>query len=480
LQDRQFQQWRHSDHSSILWIKGDPGKGKTMLLCGIVDELERSDTKVPILSYFLCQATDRRLDNATAVLRGLIFMFVQQQPFLVSHIQAEYEIAGKSLFEGPNAWCALVKILQSMFDDKRLDGAYVVVDALDECSTGQRKLLNFILITSSTYPRIHWLVSSRNWAQIENVLSGSTQAIELSLELNEDTISAAVKTYISIKVQELTRQNKYNEDERQDVKSFLESNAQDTFLWAALIFRELLEVDGWEVKGVLEKMPSGLGPLYARMMQHISSSGRARLCKEVLAVASVALRPLTLEEMSACVTGGPPILSHPKAWEDIVKSCGSFLTLRDNVIQFVHQSAKDFLVGHATHEIYPSGVERSHYDIFERSLNTLMNTLDRDMYSLEDPAFSMEDLNSTPFPDPLATARYSCVYWVEHLVKSNTLSNSTALQIGGIVGRFLRTYYLYWLEASSLIRSMPEAQVSISRLETLLRNEVRPQFLSNG
>ena len=323
-------------------------------------------------------------------------------------------------------------------------------------------------------------MSSRNWAQIENVLSGSTQAIELSLELNEDTISAAVKIYISIKVQELTRQNQYNEDERQGVKSFLESNAQDTFLWAALIFRELLEVNGWEVKGVLEKTPSGLEPLYTRMMQHISSSRRASLCKEVLAVASVALRPLTLDEMSSCVTGGPPIQSHPKAWEDIVKSCGSFLTLRDNVIQFVHQSAKDFLVGHATHEIYPSGVERSHYDIFERSLNTLMNTLHRDMYSLEHPAFSIEDLNSTPLPDPLGTARYSCVYWVEHLVKSNTLSNNTALQNGGIVSRFLRAYYLYWLEASSLIRSMPEAQVSISRLESLLCDEVRPQFLSNG
>ena len=125
-----------------------------MLLCGVVDELERSDTEVPILSYFFCQATDRRLDNATAVLRGLIFVFVQQQPFLVSYIQAEYEIAGKSLFEGPNAWCALVNILQSMFDDKRLEGACIVVDALDECSTDQRKLLNFILTTSSTYPRI--------------------------------------------------------------------------------------------------------------------------------------------------------------------------------------------------------------------------------------------------------------------------------------------------------------------------------------
>ncbi|KAH7112761.1 hypothetical protein B0J13DRAFT_488823, partial [Dactylonectria estremocensis] len=34
-----FQQWRHNSQGQLLWIKGDPGKGKTMLLCGIIDEL---------------------------------------------------------------------------------------------------------------------------------------------------------------------------------------------------------------------------------------------------------------------------------------------------------------------------------------------------------------------------------------------------------------------------------------------------------
>jgi hypothetical protein len=38
----------------LLWIKGDPGKGKTMLLCGIVNELEKSRTKKDLLSYFFC------------------------------------------------------------------------------------------------------------------------------------------------------------------------------------------------------------------------------------------------------------------------------------------------------------------------------------------------------------------------------------------------------------------------------------------
>lgn len=57
LENSDFQRWRDERQSRLLWIKGDPGKGKTMLLCGIVDELEKT-AKMDLLSYFFCQATD--------------------------------------------------------------------------------------------------------------------------------------------------------------------------------------------------------------------------------------------------------------------------------------------------------------------------------------------------------------------------------------------------------------------------------------
>jgi hypothetical protein len=37
LDDASFQQWRTQDASRLLWIKGDPGKGKTMMTMGLVD-----------------------------------------------------------------------------------------------------------------------------------------------------------------------------------------------------------------------------------------------------------------------------------------------------------------------------------------------------------------------------------------------------------------------------------------------------------
>ncbi|KKF93514.1 Vegetative incompatibility protein HET-E-1 [Ceratocystis platani] len=67
LSHKSFQQFLNDSESPILWIKGDPGKGKTMLLCGIIDELKRANQTS--LSYFFCQATNDRLNTATSVLR---------------------------------------------------------------------------------------------------------------------------------------------------------------------------------------------------------------------------------------------------------------------------------------------------------------------------------------------------------------------------------------------------------------------------
>lgn len=33
-----FKRWRYGQQGRLVWIKGDPRKGKTTLLCGIIDD----------------------------------------------------------------------------------------------------------------------------------------------------------------------------------------------------------------------------------------------------------------------------------------------------------------------------------------------------------------------------------------------------------------------------------------------------------
>ncbi|WAO96039.1 NACHT domain-containing protein [Fusarium falciforme] len=473
LNNDDFQQWRNDEQSRLLWIKGDPGKGKTMLLCGIIDELSPStklkDPKAPaLLSYFFCQGTDSRINAATAVLRGLIYLLVGQQPSLIRHVQKKYDHAGKGLFEDENAWWALSEIFANILQDPNLNSAFLTIDALDECITDLPQLLDLIVEKSSESPRVKWIVSSRNWPNIEERLETAGHKVRLCLELNEKSISNAVSIYIKHKVDQLARLKNYNPKTRDAVQHHLSSNANDTFLWVALACQGLEKIPRWNTLAKLEAFPPGLDSLYQRMMVQIRSSDNSDLCIGILALLTIVYRPITLHELTSFVDILEDISDDLGSLVEVIGLCGSFLTLRDHTIYFVHQSAKEFLLTKASNEMFSSGMD--HYTAFSRSLLVMSRSLRRDMYDLHHPGASIDEIRQ-PEPDPLAPARYSCTYWVDHL--SDAISHRTWMPIDdlhddGRVHQFLSKKYLYWLEALSLLRDIPGGVVAMTKLETLL------------
>jgi hypothetical protein len=469
LENPDFQRWRDDQQSRVLWIKGDPGKGKTMLLCGIVNELKESIASTALLTYFFCQATDSRINNVTAILRGLLYLLIRQQPSLVSYIRKKYDYAGKALFEDTNARVVLSEVLTDVLQDPNLDGTYLIVDALDECATGLPELLDFIIQTACLSSRVKWIVSSRNWPNIEERLEKAGPKVKLSLELNAASVSAAVHFYIRHRVAQLALDKSYKEKEKSAVLAHLTSHANGTFLWVALVCQNLVNIPRWKVLAKLKAFPPGLDALYDQMMQHISISDDADLCKHILALIAVVYRPITLDELTCLGEKLEDMVDDLDSVRQIVGLCGSFLTIRGSTVYFVHQSAKEFLSTKAVNELFPSGIKEVHYAIFSRSLQVMSKTLRRDMYSLGTLRYPSDQIEQ-PNPDPLAALRYSCISWIDHLCDWNPSSSAhyrVALQDGGAVDSFLRNKYLYWLEALSLCKSMSKGIISMAKLEAL-------------
>ncbi|KAK6215747.1 vegetative incompatibility protein HET-E-1 [Colletotrichum tabaci] len=229
-----YQRWREGSDNRLLWIKGDPGKGKTMLLCGIIDELKKDGCDP---AYFFCQATDFRLNTATGVLRGLLYLLLIDQPSLVGRLRGKHDHAGKRLFEDANAWDVLCEMIMSILRDGTLPDVVLAIDALDECIMELPQLLDFIVKLSSTPVKI--IVTSRNWPEIEYGLAHNVQTPRICLELNERSVSTAVRHYISYKVNELARRKKYDDATRAQVHAYLTSKADGTFLWVALVYEQL-------------------------------------------------------------------------------------------------------------------------------------------------------------------------------------------------------------------------------------------------
>ena len=237
-----------------------------------------------------------------------------------------------------------------------------------------------------------------------------------------------------------------------------------------MVYQNLKEVEEWNIIKKLEAFPPSLDSLYERMMQQIRRSDNIDICKEILAVTTTIYRPITLQELVVLTKQLEDTTDNSKAIQNIISHYGSFLTLRDNTIYFVHQSTKDFLLAKASNDIFPLGQGEVHRAVFARSLQVISATLRRDMYSLHEPGYLIEKVE-LPRPDPLASSRYSCIYWVDHLYDRNLVSSavhSNDLQDGGSVDIFLRQKYLYWLEALSLCRSISNGVVLMAKLEGLI------------
>lgn len=469
LENQEFKQWRDHEGSQILWIQGDPGKGKTMLLCGIINELKIQ--KEAQLAYFFCQATDDRLSNSTSVLRGLISMLVKRQPSLLSHARKKYKEMDRAVFEGPNAWYAVSGILTDILQDGSLRKTYLIIDALDECLNGLPELLKFVVKKSP----VKWLVSSRNRPDIKERIEYASRTAShtkmLCLELNKDSVSAAVRTYIERKVSELKERKGYDEKTRKAVENHLSSNANHTFLWAALVCENLEGIDSSLTLSELDEFPPGLDEFYGEMMKRMCESKMANLYKRILAIIAVVYQPVTLQELSSLCEMPKGAANKPEFLRQIVSRCGSFLTVEKDVIYVVHQSAKDFLVDKRSNIIFPSGREDVHRDIFSRSIHVMNEGLYQNMYGILELGTSISQVKQRQ-PDPLAALRYPCIYWVDHLYdcssEPSTHDNETFGR-EGIVDSFLRVKYLYWLEAISLCRSMSKGALSVFRLQELIK-----------
>ena len=476
-----FRQWRDCDDVRLLWIKGDPGKGKTMLLITIVDELERrlkesEQQKPPVLSYFFCQGSNNDLNNATAVLRGIIYLVAVQYPPLVSHLRRRYDHAGSEVFQDANSFFALSEVLKSMLGDKSLTKAYLVVDALDECVADRERLLKLISDHAAALPHVKWIISSRNKREIEQHIKIDGLGMKLSLEIsqNAEQVSRAVDAYVDLKVSELqSLQDDY--DLRHRIRKTLQKKANDTFLWVALVVQELHRTNSWDMEEVIEEIPAELEGLYDRMMQQIQKLKKrnSEFCCVVLGIITAAYRPLYTAELG--ILSGLPrkIASNTNAIREIIALCGSFLTVKDGFVYVIHQSVKDYLSDKASGTIFPNGLSQTHRAIFSQSVQALSaRPLRRNIYCLSHPGMLLGEVE-TPNPDPLAGIQYSCVYWANHFcdiyLENSQFRDEDTQQDTETIYQFIEKHFLYWLETVAHLRSMSDGIASIRRLDSLLK-----------
>ncbi|CAG9947817.1 unnamed protein product [Clonostachys rosea f. rosea IK726] len=434
----EYERFRNDSNNRLLWVKGDPGKGKTMLL----------------------STQSKSLRCATAVLRTLIWRLCTSRPHLVSHVRKTYDSEGKDSFEDSAALFTLEEIMADILQDPGYAALTFVIDALDECTEDTIPDLIRIIISFSNSFKAKWIVSSRNWPMIEEQFQ-LAEKVKVPLELNQDSVSHAVNLLIDHKVSQLAKFKRYDPTTKADVLDFLRRKANDTFLWVALVCAELSKshVRSWNTMQLLKSIPAGLEKLYARMLEQVLSSINSSLCKQLLATASIAASPLSFRELPALIHE----LEHfsNEQIEEFIGDCGSFLSARDNHVHFVHQSAQDFLVG-PDGRVFQSTVQSHHLQIFRQSM-TAMQILKRNMYEVSSHGKLIDEiiLNEN---SPFHTIKYCCLHWVDHL---KLASHERQAQDDDLACTFLKTKVFYWVEALCFYGYATEGISAIQKLGSI-------------
>ena len=475
LEDPAFVRWWSQDDFPFLWIHGDPGKGKTMMTIALISEVSKRLDHQPgsnVVAYFFCQNTSDHLNTAVSVLRGLIYLVVDQEKKLIHHIRNRYDSTGRRLFEDENALYALRGVLLDILKDRSLGNVYLLVDALDECDPKIHEILRWIIGEASALsPKIKWLVTSRNEpAFIERL--GRGQQLHTSLELNSSHVTRAVGNFIDYKVKHLAALKSYSQELQSDIGIILREKAEGTFLWVALVCKELERVRAQKAKLHLRTFPAGLEPLFARMLSIVinqEDKEDAKLCIRILCSVTLAFRPLRLEETSpvkeiAFFAQLPRHSSNIQALTDLIDRCGSFITIRQGTIYFIHQSAKDYLSGSSIFDSEAEfGQSHQHDKTAHLCLRLLSMTLKRNICRMKTPSTSIRDIEIAVLNRNLPSRmQYACQYWVRH-VQNGILTDD---RVQGVYD-FLRIHFLHWLEALSLMGKTSETVSLVGQLESI-------------
>ncbi|KAG5782101.1 hypothetical protein H9Q73_004278 [Fusarium xylarioides] len=489
LDSPSFKKWKGEINGGLLWVMGDPYTGKTMMLCGIIDELisstklssKESDTLLTF-AFFLTPGSNSTgsCTTALAVFCRLICLLVVQQPQLISHVRAKYTEIGSKLYNDSSYCSDAAGVLENMLKDVKAQKVYLVIDALDQCETDLDKLLHFI--TKCEASSVKWLLSSSKSSSIGMVLRHHRFLVteDLMSASNALHVSRAVSAYINHVTPEL---HCVLEDHDLDAKirQRLEKGPTGSFLWVSQIVQELRQVDtSWGVESVFTQTPKSLEKFYLTALERIlcTKGDTASHCGRVLATVRTASKPLYLGELGVLSRLPRTMSGDIKSITKAVHLCGFLLKVQDDgTVVFIHPSAREFVAGIHSYETtwhpespFWSTVKASHLHLLTACLDIMSENLRRDMYNLKQPDVSIHSIKS-PSPNPLAALRYSIVHWADHLEPAaleDTAICGQAVAYHYHIHDFLKINIMFWIEALSLCGQIPGGMRALVKAQQYL------------
>ncbi|RYP72983.1 hypothetical protein DL770_007863 [Monosporascus sp. CRB-9-2] len=280
--------------SHLVWMVGEAGFGKSVLMSSIVEWLESQQSGQekdrPIILHFFCKTGDPATERGDKVMLHLLMQ-------LLSHAATEPPKKAKSsedkTFQARKKKCVdLVKEEKASLSKPDQESSssirgfqakssmqplmvnltkalerqvLIVVDALDECNDWGDGFLDALHMTAGADTNIKVLISSRPDHAIRNALQGYA-----FIDVAKDSTASDVSAYISWSMQKIRR---FNKKQRKVASEKITENADGMFRYANLAIESLQSPKAVTMgfKKIMDEFPDGMAGLYKQELQRLSA-----------------------------------------------------------------------------------------------------------------------------------------------------------------------------------------------------------------
>ncbi|CAG9938653.1 unnamed protein product [Clonostachys rosea f. rosea IK726] len=367
LENPSFLKWKNESASSILWIRGIPGSGKSKLMSiAIEDAMSAFQAKQsPQPAYFYCSrnSAEPGRSDPSRILASIARQLATPEvggAILEPALEVYNERESQASADGPLRLEESKELIIKLLDQYKGATMTIAIDALDECNEDTRgdllEVFEFLLEESPCLLKL--LVSSRDDQdivyQFENYPCLALSSAHSSSDI-ELFVASEVKKLLNNRFLRKTQSGREALSEK--IIKELTAKADGMFRWVSLQLQALQKCRSEEaIMERLGQLPRTLGDLYQELvvkMENFEAISDRDLAKNSLSWLLCSHAQLTSEAFLAAVSTRKDGESEAISRDQLLDLCCNLVIFDEalDVFRFAHLSVREFL---ETHELFKS------------------------------------------------------------------------------------------------------------------------------
>ncbi|KXG50320.1 uncharacterized protein PGRI_062870 [Penicillium griseofulvum] len=395
-----FERWLDCSCSQLLWLRGRPGAGKTILTGHVINHLRNLGQDC---CFFFFKEEDKSKVTINSFLRSLAWQMARLHGEILSAVldaAGTWQDATISKADHNSVWQRLY--LRSLLKIHLIKQQYWVIDALDE-SKGGSELMSFLAKMQEVWP-LSILVTSRYPMTTTGFMNQTTQVVSEAIE--EHDTKKDILLLLQAQIDSLPTRN---DDERKAMVDDISDTSNGCFLWVDLVLKELQQANtSSDIRRVLASSSDSMDNLYSKILADMANARFGKeLAKAILTWTTCSFRPLSIAEIHPVIELG--INDNISDIERSINTCCRNIAYVDSqkMVQLIHSTARDFLLRQNTVSEFAIEKSNAHRQITLACLQYLSSSEMKPPRSKNLGLFT--ESKKSPFGD------YACKFIFKHL-----------------------------------------------------------------